>query len=386
MTQKSIGTTAGASAAAPADRLEQRVLLHAGRSDEAFLRALLESAGLWVVPCTGEDRLLEEYGRGAGAAVLAEEALPPDGVERLAEALAGQLSWSDFPLLVLAGRDSDGARLATLAPLGNLTVLERPVRGEILLTAVRAALRARRRQYEMRDLLRRMAETEQRHGELLALLGFELRNPLAAIRNALSVLEEEAPDPPLARRQHVVIERQTRHLARLVDGLLDTAVPPVETAMEVATPPGSERRSDERAARPGPAAEPGRHVLIVEDNLDVRESLRDLLELWGHQVEVAASGPEGLSRALVARPEVALLDIGLPGLDGNELARRIRAVVGAEGMRLVAMTGYGQAEDRRRSFDAGFDAYLVKPVDPAQLGRLLSERPTGPSQRASGVV
>jgi CheY-like chemotaxis protein len=68
---------------------------------------------------------------------------------------------------------------------------------------------------------------------------------------------------------------------------------------------------------------------------------------------------------------VALLDIGLPELDGNELARRIRAALGRNGMRLIAMTGYGQPEDRRRSLDAGFDAYLVKPVDPGQLARML---------------
>ena len=112
---------------------------------------------------------------------------------------------------------------------------------------------------------------------------------------------------------------------------------------------------------------------MVEDNLDGRESLRDLLELWGHRVELAENGQQGVDRALAARPDVALIDIGLPGLDGNEVARRIRAAFGTARMVLIAMTGYGQPEDRRRALQAGFDFYLVKPVDPANLARLLAQ-------------
>ncbi|HYO16078.1 MAG TPA: ATP-binding protein, partial [Thermoanaerobaculia bacterium] len=121
----------------------------------------------------------------------------------------------------------------------------------------------------------------------------------------------------------------------------------------------------------GPAG--GLHVLVVEDNLDGRESLRELLEIWGHRVDLAETGPEGLEKAFALRPEVALVDIGLPGLDGNEVARRIRAVLGRDQISLVAMTGYGQPEDRRRALQAGFDRYLVKPVDPAVLSQLLAE-------------
>ncbi|HEY0558639.1 MAG TPA: response regulator, partial [Thermoanaerobaculia bacterium] len=125
------------------------------------------------------------------------------------------------------------------------------------------------------------------------------------------------------------------------------------------------RRAAESAA--------GVHILIVEDNEDGRESLRELLELWGHQVSVAGNGPEGVEMAFSIRPEVALIDIGLPGLDGNEVARRIRELLGGEEIALIAMTGYGQPEDRRRALQAGFDRYLVKPVDPAELSRLLGE-------------
>jgi CheY-like chemotaxis protein len=128
----------------------------------------------------------------------------------------------------------------------------------------------------------------------------------------------------------------------------------------------------------------------VEDNEDGRESLRELLELWGHKVSVAGSGPEGVEMAFAVRPEVALIDIGLPGLDGNEVARRIRSILDEDEMSLIAMTGYGQPEDRRRALQAGFDRYLVKPVDPAVLSQLLNEarhRGEGrPASRAEAIA
>jgi two-component system, sensor histidine kinase len=116
-----------------------------------------------------------------------------------------------------------------------------------------------------------------------------------------------------------------------------------------------------------------RKILVIEDNADAREMLRVALELDGHRVEVAEDGPRGVEAALRGRPDVALVDIGLPGLDGYEVARRIRESLGRE-VRLVALTGYGQAQDRRRTHDAGFDVHLVKPVDPRVLGPLLAER------------
>jgi CheY-like chemotaxis protein len=126
-----------------------------------------------------------------------------------------------------------------------------------------------------------------------------------------------------------------------------------------------------RTAPAGSAA--GLLVLVVEDNRDGRESLRDLLEIWGHRVELAEDGPDGLAKALALHPDVALIDIGLPGIDGNELARRIRASLNGISPCLIAMTGYGQPEDRSRALRAGFDTYLVKPVEPDTLSRLLAE-------------
>ena len=114
-----------------------------------------------------------------------------------------------------------------------------------------------------------------------------------------------------------------------------------------------------------------RLILIVEDNDDARDALRMLLELDGHVVEAAAEGNEALEIARGKDPDVALVDIGLPGIDGYEVARRIRAADSKRPL-LIALTGYGQPEDRRRAAEAGFDSVLVKPVDPNALSDLLA--------------
>jgi two-component system, sensor histidine kinase len=115
-------------------------------------------------------------------------------------------------------------------------------------------------------------------------------------------------------------------------------------------------------------------VLIAEDNRDVRTTLRLLLALrFGHTVYEAADGPAAIELALTKRPRLAIVDLGLPGVDGIEVARRIRASLGRESIRLVALTGYDTAEDQRRSAEAGFDLHLVKPVDSSALERLCAE-------------
>ena len=122
--------------------------------------------------------------------------------------------------------------------------------------------------------------------------------------------------------------------------------------------------------QPAPPA-PGRSILIIEDNADARDALRVLLELDGHAVEAVEEGHAALDRARVSDPDVALVDIGLPGMDGFEIARRLRARDARRPV-LIALTGYGQPEDRRRATEAGFDGMLVKPVDPAMLAGLLA--------------
>ncbi len=111
-------------------------------------------------------------------------------------------------------------------------------------------------------------------------------------------------------------------------------------------------------------------VLLVEDKLDGRATLQNLLELWGHQVEAAADGRQAVEKGLAWRPEVAVLDIGLPLLDGYAVARQLRAALGGRVV-LIALTAYGSPEDRQRAFDAGFDHHLTKPADPKELLRLL---------------
>ena len=112
-------------------------------------------------------------------------------------------------------------------------------------------------------------------------------------------------------------------------------------------------------------------VLLIEDNADARDALRVLLELDGYDVEAAGDGAQGLEIARAKTPAVALIDIGLPGMDGYEVARRLRAMAGPRSY-LVALTGYSDPDDRRRAEEAGFDAHVVKPVDPDELTRLLT--------------
>lgn len=163
-------------------------------------------------------------------------------------------------------------------------------------------------------------------------------------------------------------ELQDGHVEAFSEGLgkgsrFVVHLPRLEHAM--APPPAPERAEPER---------PRRRVLIVEDNDDAREMLRMVLELEGHEVFEAADGRAGVDAALRHRPEIALVDVGLPLLDGYEVARTIRTE-SDDGMVLVALTGYGSESDRRRAIHAGFDLHLRKPVDISALKNLLAETP-----------
>ncbi len=122
---------------------------------------------------------------------------------------------------------------------------------------------------------------------------------------------------------------------------------------------------------PEVTAAPSRRVLIVEDNADGRQMLSALLAAWGHQVEAAGDGAEGVRKALGWQPEVVFVDIGLPKLDGYEVARRVRAALHGR-VRLIALTGYGSSEDRAQALASGFDTHLTKPADPEVLRRLVA--------------
>jgi CheY-like chemotaxis protein len=112
-------------------------------------------------------------------------------------------------------------------------------------------------------------------------------------------------------------------------------------------------------------------VLVVDDNVDAAESLGLLLEVWGHEVRTAHDGPAALAVAEEFEPDLVLLDIGLPGMDGYEVARRLRSTAAV----LVALTGYGLREDAERARAAGFAAHVVKPASPERLQQLLADVP-----------
>jgi signal transduction histidine kinase/CheY-like chemotaxis protein len=522
--------------------LDERILVLAPTGRDAPLMGdVVREAGLWPVVVYSVEHLCEELAHGAGAIVLAEEALTDLGIECLNEALALQGAWSEIPIILLTSggmTTRSSARTAKLLePRANVTLMERPVRVVTLVSAVQSAVRARRRQLEVRDLLaekdatvRRQAEDVRRRDEFLAMLGHELRNPLATIRNAVEVLADDGAGAGTRDEHRVIIERQAAHLGQLVDDLLDVSRitmgkillrrGPVDVAEVVRraaeavrggiaaqrqvmsvrvegggplmvegdavrleqvvlnlltnankyTPAGGRievsaraeggsvvvrvkdsgigisaemmprvfelfsqadtslhrskgglgigltvvkrlidmqggsvsaesagegkgsefvvrlpLRADLRVAERGEREVPrtSRRVLLVEDSPDARRVMSVLLSRWGHEVAYAEDGPLGVAAAEVHRPEVALVDIGLPGMDGYEVARSIRGKLGT-GVVLIALTGYGQPEDKERALQAGFDLHLVKPVQPELLARVLAESEPGRPYRHSG--
>lgn len=213
-------------------------------------------------------------------------------------------------------------------------------------------------------------QLERAKDEFLAMLGHELRNPLGTITNTLAVLNRRVDDDEL-RHLTAIIGRQTAHLGRLVDDLLDLARVTSGT-IELRVPAVEAGSAPARATEPTAAAARRRRVLIVEDNADARESLQVLLRLAGHEVEAAEDGPSGLKKVETFRPDVALIDLGLPGMDGYDLVRALRKLPQTQATRFIALTAYGQTADRRRALAAGFDVHLTKPVDPESLQRLLA--------------
>ncbi len=136
-----------------------------------------------------------------------------------------------------------------------------------------------------------------------------------------------------------------------------------------------------------------RRILIVDDYAAIAESLMRMLEMGGHEVRIAPDGPSALKELTVWQPEIILLDIGLPGMDGYAVAHAIRSRPDAELIVLIALTGYGQEEDHRRSRESGFDLHLTKPVDPTVLfaligtvrGQVHASLPTGLTLAQIGV-
>ena len=125
------------------------------------------------------------------------------------------------------------------------------------------------------------------------------------------------------------------------------------------------------------------HVALVEDNDDVRVLMGEVLESWGHEVRQASTGAVGVDLILEQRPDIAFIDIGLPDMDGYELARQVRSALGHDKPLLVALSGFSQRRDRERASSAGFDDHLAKPANPADLRRLLTQARRGSAEPAN---
>jgi len=488
--------------------------------------AVLSRAQISTHTCATLCELVHGLQEGAGAIMLAEEVLSDPAAAALTEALASQPPWSDLPVLILARQGADSPVIASaMDRLANVTVIERPMRVASLISTVRTVLRARNRQYQLRGLLDGLREADQRKTEFLATLAHELRNPLAPMSTALTLLMRKAHEPAEARRYYELMGRQIDHMVRLVNDLMEVSritrgkielrmgavslESVINDAIELSRPwleggkhalsmdlcsgplvvrgdgvrltqvfsnllnnaakytaPGGkirvvlreeghsavvevwdngtgiapemlgsifdmfvqvsgtskaaqgglgigltlvkslvelhggkvEARSDgigrgamfcvrlplarieadvpqppvpAPAARGWPASLP-REVLIVDDNRDAADALSDLLRSLGASTRVAYSGDAAL-RAVAEGPPpgLAILDIGMPGMDGCELATRLRANPALNGLVLVALTGWGQRGDKERIATAGFDHHLLKPLDLAALMSIL---------------
>jgi len=329
-----------------------------------------------VKPQAGDDRLT--------AAVLVSAAALGDPPAAAWRELVHRTATAELPLIVLTD-PARGRRPPTDAGDGGpqhvLSLETEPSERalEVLLGATRLECARRLHMRQLRAELRAAGEREQR---LLARVGHELRNPLGAITSALCLMRDcDTRRDSLAAYRHL-IERQVEQLSRAVDELLAVTQPAAAKAAQGDGGKDGAEGAGRAASGDGhltPPASPrpsggGTPVLLVEDDPDGRQALTELLSMWGYAVEAAADGEEGVKLAVQRPPAVALVDIGLPGIDGYEVARRIRRRHPAAPPLLVAMTGFGQPEDRDRALAAGFDLHLVKPVRPSRLAELLAGR------------
>ncbi|MES2323434.1 MAG: response regulator [Pseudomonadota bacterium] len=198
--------------------MEKRVLIYAPSGQDAILASkMLTLADVENLVTDSVVQLAAEMLIGVGAVLTVEEALSSGGLKVLGEFIQRQPNWSDLPIVLLTHRGPDSLSVRqAINTLGNVTLLERPVRTLTLITSLQSVLRARAKQYQVR-------ETDRRKDEFLASLGHELRNPLAPIRTSMAVLTHLFPAEPAVKKVSDVIERQVTHLTRLVDDLLDVA-------------------------------------------------------------------------------------------------------------------------------------------------------------------
>jgi len=219
------------SAAIPAAESQRVAILAPMGKDAALTEAILRESAVETLVCTTIGCIEHAIRDGVGALLMTEEALEGGGVSRVSHELSRQPPWSDLPILFLTQQGASSATVSgALQLLGNVSLLERPVRPPTLLSAVRAALKARARQYQVREHMQMQARTEEalreadrRKDEFLATLAHELRNPLAPIRNALHILRLTSCEEPATEQVCEMMERQVNQLVRLVDDLMEVS-------------------------------------------------------------------------------------------------------------------------------------------------------------------
>lgn len=204
----------------PADSASAPLLILAPGRDGELSHKIVRDAGLACLLCRDEGDLLERLAGPHGAVLLSEETLSEPLVASIRSYIINQPAWSDIPILIVAQQERR-PRIKELQALGNISILTRPMAPESLASSVAAALRARQRQFEVRDLLQLQAEQARRKDEFLAMLAHELRNPLAPIRYAAHALQ--LPGLPVAKLAGMatLVERQVSHMSRIIDQLLD---------------------------------------------------------------------------------------------------------------------------------------------------------------------
>ena len=206
---------------------DERILVLAPRGKDAPLASeALHAAGLTAHICTDLESMVGELAEGAGAILIVEEAIPPPRISLLTAALDNEPSWSELPIVVLlavSSREGRTQAVRHLEVLRNVTMLDRPVRIAALVSTLQSALRARRRQYENRDLMAALQRALQTRDELIASVSHELRTPLNVILGWTATLYRRAADPERTKETVSILERNARVLWQLVEDLIDVS-------------------------------------------------------------------------------------------------------------------------------------------------------------------
>jgi CheY-like chemotaxis protein len=292
--------------------------------------------------------------------------------------LAGESAGAASARRILLWTASSLLILGAIVRLGQSAALEGAGLEVLLLTAggfgvLLAALVSHARRLDALETIRNSVASDLRAAESqlvraahdkekqLAVLAHELRNPLTPLRNGVELLRQMSPLSPALARTADMMSRQVGQLVRLVDELVD-AHAPVTQAVEA----------------PRSAESPLLKILVVDDNADAANSLALLLQSHGHEVRTARDGRRAVELAESFRPEVILMDLAMPELDGLQATRAIRLRPWGADILIIALTAWGQESERRRTREAGMDAHLVKPVDPQALAGVLGSVPTRP--------